>query len=667
MRRVGFVVLWACACSSHAKSPGGGAGDAAGGDGVTSVCAGGAAIPVSSSTAAWTPRAHGPTGDYDGDRFADYVDLHPSTGQYWIHLNKRDGSFAGAGMNYASGQVQAEDRWEILVGDFDGDGLTDVGDRELATGDVTVRLNAGDGTFAATAAAMAHTSSGGAWEELVGDFNGDRRADLADHDLTTGAFYIRLNCGDGTFAGASAGGGTLAVGPRWEALVGDFTGDGYTDFADHNLDDGTLYVHENLHDGSFASATWGTATTAHGAAWETLVGDFTGDGFTDYADHDLASGQFFVHENRKDGTFAPSGTDWGHGQTSAGADWEVMGYRIQRPFAQNGRPCAYYGAQCEDASLAHTNAAGIGSLRINLRIAGHATWDAAAFAPYDQEIAAAARDQIEVVALVNNEAIANAGQGTWNAPPTTSDGRNAYVQMYVDAITALMQRYGDTVKYWEIWNEPNACSSDYLSVCNQNPQTAGGSFIRADILAKIMAETYVQNRDLIVAKDLHLGFGGIYAHDVNGAYAATDYIAEAMDNGVWTWFQQHYGRAFAWDFFAFHIYTTLQPGAPPVSRATIDSFLDDLASTRTARGDHSPVFITEYGYPTPQLSEALQGTDIDTTLSAFEARGEIARTYVFRITEWGPSAQVHWGIYRGDGTAKPAVDVYRRHAAGCTR
>jgi hypothetical protein len=344
-----------------------------------------------------------------------------------------------------------------------------------------------------------------------------------------------------------------------------------------------------------------------------------------------------------------------------------MGYRMYRPFAQNGRPCAYYGAQCEDTALANTNHAGIGSLRINLRIADHATWDASAFAPYDQEIAAAARDQIDVVALVNNEAIANAGQGTWNAPPTTSDGRNAYVQMYVDAITTLIQRYGDTVKYWEIWNEPNACSSDSLAVCEQNPPSAGGSFIRADILAKIMAETYVQNHDLIVAKDLHLGFGGIYAHDVGGPYAATDYIAEVMDNGVWTWFQQQYGRTYAWDFFAFHIYTTLQPGAPAVSSATINAFLDDLAATRNARGDHTPVFITEYGYPTPQLSEALQGTDVDTTLSAFEARSEVARTFVFRITEWGPSAQVNWGIFRADGTPKPAVDVYRTHAAGCTR
>ena len=71
-------------------------------------------------------------------------------------------------------------------------------------------------------------------------------------------------------------------------------------------DDGTLYVHDNRHDGTFDTASWGTATTSHGGAWETLVGDFPGDCFTDYADHDLASGRFFVHENRTDGTFAPT-------------------------------------------------------------------------------------------------------------------------------------------------------------------------------------------------------------------------------------------------------------------------------------------------------------------------------------------------------------------------
>jgi MYXO-CTERM domain-containing protein len=62
------------------------------------------------------------------------------------------------------------------------------------------------------------------------------------------------------------------------------------------------------------------------------------------------------------------------------------------------------------------------------------------------------------------------------------------------------------------------------------------------------------------------------------------------------------------------------------------------------------------------VSEAVQATNIDTSLSVYEARGEIARLFVFRVNEWE-----NWGVFRSDWTRKPAVDTLWAHENGCTR
>jgi len=343
----------------------------------------------------------------------------------------------------------------------------------------------------------------------------------------------------------------------------------------------------------------------------------------------------------------------------------ALGTTLLAPAQALARSCEFYGGQSPDSDLSHTKSVSMGSLRGGLFLPnGGQTWNASTFAPYDQSIALAYQKGISYVGLINSQSVpADPGSSGWNAPPDTSDGRNAYVQQFVDVTKTLMTRYGDMVKYWEIWNEPNHCNApdDHLTICESMLPDPGATFIRPDIYAKILAETYVQNHDLIVQKGLHLVSGGIYAHDVNGDYVADDYLRAFYGNGVWAWMGQNYGRNYPWDAFAFHVYTTLwQPGDVPAS--TIQDYLQQLATARSAAGDPYPVFITEFGWQvTSQLGEAQQAADIDTSLSVYESSSEVARTYVFRISEWQG-----WGIFRSDWSATPAVGVYQAHTKGCT-
>jgi hypothetical protein len=269
-----------------------------------------------------------------------------------------------------------------------------------------------------------------------------------------------------------------------------------------------------------------------------------------------------------------------------------------------------------------------------------------------------------VVALLSAGIVSHSGQAVWNAPPGP-DGSNAYTQRWVAAARALMLRYGSFIKFYEIWNEPNHCArgDDHLSVCNSDPLHTGESFIRPDLYAKLLAETYAQNHDVITGQGLHLVFGGIYAHDLGGGpYIADDYINAVYSSGVWSSIQQQFGRRYVWDRFAFHVYTATFGSVAPDA---IQQYLVLLGSLRSDHGDLAKVFITEHGWPTPQVSEATQAHNLDVALGVYEAHDEVELTSVYRLNENCPAPNVCWGLFRGNRSPKPAVDVYKRHAAGC--
>ena len=109
----------------------------------------------------------------------------------------------------------------VQVGDFNGDGRSDILALYSAASQATVMLGNGNGTFQApvntVTAPFTH-------EVAVGDFNHDGKLDIADNDTTS--VDIQFGNGDGTFQppiiypiGASAN----------DIEVGDYNHDGYDD------------------------------------------------------------------------------------------------------------------------------------------------------------------------------------------------------------------------------------------------------------------------------------------------------------------------------------------------------------------------------------------------------------------------------------------------------
>src|SRR5262245_49435959 len=113
----------------------------------------------------------------------------------------------------------------IAVGDFNGDGRSDLAVANFDSGDVSVLLGVGDGTVGPQ---MRLTVGFSLSSVAIGDFNGDGRQDLAVTDFTTNYVSVLLGVGDGTFGlpkRFAAGSGPMSV------AVGDFDGDGREDLA----------------------------------------------------------------------------------------------------------------------------------------------------------------------------------------------------------------------------------------------------------------------------------------------------------------------------------------------------------------------------------------------------------------------------------------------------
>src|SRR5262249_48061067 len=127
----------------------------------------------------------------------------------------------------------------LAVGDFNGDGILDLATADYGSGEVSVLLGNGDGTFQH---ALNIPVGGGLNAIVVADFNGDGRADVAVVDLYSQKVSVLLGNGDGTFQPPQQF--NVADNPKY-LTVGDFNGDGVPDLAVLSFDpypNGTVTV-----------------------------------------------------------------------------------------------------------------------------------------------------------------------------------------------------------------------------------------------------------------------------------------------------------------------------------------------------------------------------------------------------------------------------------------
>ncbi|TQV85682.1 hypothetical protein FKG94_02230 [Exilibacterium tricleocarpae] len=175
-------------------------------------------------------------GDFNGDGKTDYLCRQGQ--ENGIRLSRGDGTFvAVGGINYCLGSTE----YRLSLGDFNGDGATDLQCHNILKGDNSVALSKGGGSFAIVAGPRFCKGTPGADNFSLGDFNGDYLTDLQCHDRRSGTTAIAFSKGDGTFTART--GSVFCKENRVNTFsLGDFNGDGRTDYQCHNTDNGSNFV-----------------------------------------------------------------------------------------------------------------------------------------------------------------------------------------------------------------------------------------------------------------------------------------------------------------------------------------------------------------------------------------------------------------------------------------
>ena len=247
-------------------------------------------------------------GNLDGVYGRDLVAL-TTDGEVRVYGTTGDGNWGG--ILRPTSTWAATDRLTPM-GDFNGDGISDLGQIDAA-GIFYLHPGVAGGGFGPR---VVIGNGWGGFTRIVGglDFDGNRVADVLAVDARGD---LRLYRGNGS--GGWAGGSGLTIGQGWAGFtdlfsVGDFDGDGAADLMGRNAS-GTLMLYSTTGDGNWASARsigqgWG------GMASVFSTGDFSGDGFVDVLAVTPGGDMYLYRGNGAGG--------WKGDQPRINAGWQIM-------------------------------------------------------------------------------------------------------------------------------------------------------------------------------------------------------------------------------------------------------------------------------------------------------------------------------------------------------
>lgn len=138
-------------------------------------------------------------GDFNGDGMADVFWRNRATGDNYVQLMYGTTVLAGSGRTTSVPDLPFQ---VVAIGDFDGDGRSDLYWRNKVTGECYIwTMNA----TVATGITRVHVEPDQAWQVASsGDYNGDGRADIFWRNSSTGQNYIHLMSGTSILPGSSA-------------------------------------------------------------------------------------------------------------------------------------------------------------------------------------------------------------------------------------------------------------------------------------------------------------------------------------------------------------------------------------------------------------------------------------------------------------------------------
>jgi len=228
-------------------------------------------------------------GDFNGDALSDLGLHNAQTGTWEICISDR-GQFTAA-LDWRTDFGITRD-WIPIGGDFNGDAKTDIGIYNSSTGELKIALSTGS-SFGepATWADFDNISNG--WIPLTGNFNGDKYTDFGLYNKNTGECKIALSNSSSfgvltTWIAAFGGGDYIP-------LASDYNADGLTDLCIFQKSTGTFKIaFSNSARFIEEPSSW---LTGFAQDKDPIISDFNNDGLPDVGYWDKSTGNWFYAPN----------------------------------------------------------------------------------------------------------------------------------------------------------------------------------------------------------------------------------------------------------------------------------------------------------------------------------------------------------------------------------
>jgi len=303
---------------------------------------------------------------------------------------------------------------------------------------------------------------------------------------------------------------------------------------------------------------------------------------------------------------------------------------------------------------------GAGWIRLHFRLGPYSSDTAAFYSAYDTIVNRLRSRGLQIVGLMSNESWPGS-QTDWQAnnwENTGNDGYNGYIDAFGYAFARMASHWQNSVKYWEIWNEPNCWST------NPSPGVYEGcSYIYPSNFAALLTHChsqvhYYNNIPVTVIS------GGLFGHDISGfssGNAGADYLSSTYNVGInftgkFAWTMATYGQ-YPLDAIGQHIYIN-QGGT--VSSTWFGTYLDYVHNVLTSwegAGSAKKTWMTEFGWTTVSVSEATQSSNLGTAYNVMNGKSYLKSGLQF-VMDDNPAGGAYYGLFRPDLTKKPSWTTF---------
>ncbi len=321
-----------------------------------------------------------------------------------------------------------------------------------------------------------------------------------------------------------------------------------------------------------------------------------------------------------------------------------------------------------DQQIALTGSAGARFVRVNFRLGNASDWTNATYlAAYDTVVNNYAKAGIQVLGLINQEATKDSNQVDWTAGNVENGqgtGSNPFIQTtYVQgAVVPLLAHFGDRVKYWELWNEPNSYSSCNGTVCT------GGTFIYPSNFAALLVDSYTAVKDAsgLGRSDVTLISGGLFGHSIGGTFsldnAGATYLSNTfktgVTNGTWSAFAAAHSGRYPLDGIGQHLYVDQNLITTASDLTTYYAAVKDAVA---AYETPPQTYLTEGAWPAPGLTQDVQAENLDILFGATRSTGFVPRLTWFELQDV-PSSGLYFGLAQSAPTPKVSYFHYQVQA-----